>query len=230
MLEDVVQSSASCVITAHAVHTAARRRGSRTQINARQWRTVRRRTKDWSRNQLRQICCAAVDVAACQIWIRFLEISSTHFVAGEDAIAKTGSESLDLRLNALRHVDLAVEWNMAVRPKRVLPARGASFVKKTLLRDQHKRTFGNFPARNVALSSGAFIDAASEMNCAGAAACFGFPWNRTIQGIVDFENPRCVPKRFQSAAIPGRQSIRAIASNSSWVLPSRTLASHSLKK
>ena len=142
--------------------------------------SVRRRTKDWSRNQLRQICCAAVDVAACQIWIRFLEISTTHFVAREDAIAKTGSESLDLRLNALRHVDLAVEWNMAVCPERVLPARGASFVKKALLRDQHKRAFGNFPARNVALSCGDFIDAASEMNCAGAAACFGFPRNRTI--------------------------------------------------
>ncbi len=98
-------------------------------------------------------------------------------MAREDAIAKTGSESLDLRFNTLRHVDLAIEWNMAVCPKRVLPARGASFVKKTLLRDQHKRTFGNFPERNVALSCGDFIDAASKMNCAGMAAGFGFPRN-----------------------------------------------------
>src|SRR5512132_2811362 len=173
---------------------AARRSGSRTQKNTRQRRTVRRRTKDWSRNQLRQICRAAADVAACQIWIRFLEISGTHFVAGNHAIAKTGRESLDLRLNALRHVHLAVEWNMAVRPKRVLPARGASFVKKTLLRDQHEGTFGNFPARDVALSCGDFIDAASEMNCACATARFRFPWNRLTQRIIDFENSRRVSK------------------------------------
>src|SRR5436309_14598615 len=99
-------------------------------------------------------------------------------MASKNAIAKTGSESLNLRLNALRHVDLAVEWNMTVSPERVLPARGASLVKEALLRDQDKRTFGNFPARNVALSCGDFINAASKMNCAGVAACFGFPRNR----------------------------------------------------
>src|SRR5882757_1951767 len=67
--EMIAQCGACRVIPAHAVDATGRRSGSRTQINARQWRTVRRRNKDWSRNQLRQICCAAVDVAACQIGI-----------------------------------------------------------------------------------------------------------------------------------------------------------------
>src|SRR4029077_11416692 len=98
-------------------------------------------------------------------------------MAGENTIAKTGRESLDLRFNLIRHIRTAAEWNMAVRPKCVLPVRSAGFVKKTLLRNQHKRALGNFSARNVALSCGDFIDAASEMNCACAAASFGFPRN-----------------------------------------------------
>ena len=118
------------MIPAHAMDAAARRSGSRTQINARQRRTVRRRTKHWSRNQLCQVCCTAVDVATRQIWIRFLEISGTHFVAREDAIAKIGSESLNLRLNALRHVDLAAERNMAVTPKAYVARAGRAFRQK----------------------------------------------------------------------------------------------------
>ena len=115
-------------------------------------------------------------------------------MAGENAIAETGSESLDLRFNALRHIDLAVEWNMAVRPERVLTTRRARFIEQTLLRDQHKRAFGNFSPRNVALSCGDFIDATSEMNCAGATAGFRFPRDRLTQRIIDFENSRRVSK------------------------------------
>ena len=115
-------------------------------------------------------------------------------MAGENAIAETGSESLDLRFNVLRHIDVAVEWNMAVRPERVLTTRRARFIEQTLLRDQHKRALGNFSARNLAFRRRDFIDAAAEMNCACATAGFRFPWDRLTQRIIDFENSRRVSK------------------------------------
>ena len=155
--ENLAQRGARGVIPAHAVDAAARRSGSRTQINARQWRAVRRRTKDWSRNQLRQVRCAAVDVAAGQIRIRSSEISGTHLVAGEDAIAKTGRESLDLRFDLIRHIRAAAERNMAVRPERVLTARRSRFIEQTLLRDQHERALGNFSAHNLAFRRRDFV-------------------------------------------------------------------------
>ena len=72
-------------------------------------------------------------------------------MAGKNAIAKTGSEPFDLRFDPLRHVDLAIERNMAVGPECVFTARRACFVKKTLLRHHHKRALGNFSARDIAL-------------------------------------------------------------------------------
>ena len=123
-----------------------------------------------------------------------LEISGTHLVAGEDAIAKTGSESLDLRFDLIRHIRAAVEWNMAVRPERVLTTRRSRFIEQTLLRDQHKRALGNFSAHNLAFRRRNFVHAAAEMNCACATAGFGFPWDRLTQRIIDFENSRRVSK------------------------------------
>src|SRR5512132_2401274 len=109
-------------------------------------------------------------------------------MAGQNTIAKTGSESLDLRLDALRHVELAVEGNMAVRPERVLTTRRSRFIEQTLLRDQHERALGNFSAQNFAFRRRNFIDCAAEMNCACATAGFRFPWDRLTQRIIDFEN------------------------------------------
>ena len=87
------------------------------------------------------------------------EISGTHLVAGEDAIAKTGRESLDLRFDLIRHIRAAVERNMTVRPERVLATRRSRFIEQTLLRDQHKRTLGNFSARNLAFRRRNFVHA-----------------------------------------------------------------------
>ena len=122
------------------------------------------------------------------------KISRTHFVAGENAIAKTGRESLNLRFDLIRHIRTAVEWNMAVRPERVLTTRRARFIEETLLRDQHERALGNFSTHNLAFRRRNFVYAATEMNCSCATANFGFPWDRLTQRIIDFENSRRVSK------------------------------------
>src|SRR6266852_5546242 len=98
-------------------------------------------------------------------------------MAGEDAIAKTGRESLDLRFNLIRHIRAAAERNMAVRPERVLTTRRARFIEQTLLRDQHERAPGNFSTHNLAFRRRNFVNAAADMNCASATTSFGFPRN-----------------------------------------------------
>jgi hypothetical protein len=65
-----------------------------------------------------------------------------------------------------------------------------------LLRDQHERTLGNFSVRDIALCRCNFIDAATEMNGAGAPAGFGFPRDRFAKRIIDFKNSGSMPKRF----------------------------------
>src|SRR5207248_301326 len=87
-------------------------------------------------------------------------------MAGEDAIAEAGRESLDLRFNLIRHIRAATERNMAVRPERVLTTRRARFIEQTLLRDQHERALGNFSTHNLAFRRRDFVNAPSEMNCA----------------------------------------------------------------
>src|SRR5437763_16173989 len=106
---------------------------------AMQGRAVWSGTENWSRNQLPKICRAAVDVAACEIRIRFLEIRRGHLMTRKNTIAKSGSEALDLRLDRVRHVDLGAERDVAVTPKRMLATRRARFIEQTLLGDEHER-------------------------------------------------------------------------------------------
>src|ERR1043166_6522757 len=139
--------------------------------------------------------------------IGFLKIGSANLVTSKNAIAKTGSETLDLRFDAIRHVDVTTKGNVAVGPQRMLSAWRPSFIKQTLLRNQRKRSLRNFPARHVAFGSSHLMHRASEMNCAGATAGFRFPRDWSAQGIVNFENSGSVPERFQAAPVPRRQSL-----------------------
>src|SRR5262249_8488050 len=115
-------------------------------------------------------------------------------MAGENTIAKTGRESLDLRFDLPRHIRAATEWNMAIRPERMLTTRRARFVEQTLLRNQHERALRNFSARNLAFCRRDFVNVTAEMNCSCARASFGFPWDRLTQRIIDFENSRRMSK------------------------------------
>src|SRR5215831_1561803 len=111
-------------------------------------------------------------------------------MAGDNTIAKTGSESLNLRFDLIRHINIAAKWNMAVSPKRVLAARCARLIEQTLLRDQHKRALGNFSARYLALRRRNFVYVSAEMDCSRTTTSFGFPRDRFTQRVIDFENSR----------------------------------------
>src|SRR5437763_1348598 len=98
-------------------------------------------------------------------------------MAGEDAIEKAGSEPLDLRFNFVRHVDIAVKWNVTIGPERVLTAWCACRIEQTLLGDQHEWPLWNFSPRNLTFRRRNLVNTAAKMNCARATARFSFPWN-----------------------------------------------------
>src|SRR5262249_6799710 len=175
--KDVAQRCPGGVVTAHSVNAAPRRSGRRTQINTAHRRPIWNETQNWPNNQLTQIRRAAVDIATGQIRIRSFKINRAHFVTRENAVAKPGSEALDLRFDLCRHVDLTPERHMRVSPEDVLSARGASFIEKTLLRNQHKRTLRNLPECDVALGICDFVNCAAQMNRSGTATSLRFPWN-----------------------------------------------------
>src|ERR1043166_6630222 len=89
-------------------------------------------------------------------------------MARENTTAKSGSETRDLRLDRVRHVDLGTERHVAVSPKRMLAARRARFIKQTLLRNENKRPLRNFSIRHVALRVCKFGNRPAEMDRAGA--------------------------------------------------------------
>src|SRR5437660_11121603 len=113
-----------------------------------------------------------------------------HLVASENTIAKTRRESLHLGFNSIRHVNTAVEWNVAVDPERMLSGWSSSFIKQTLLRDEYKWLLRNFPLRHVGFRRCDFIHRAADMHRAGAAARFRFPRTVFTQRVIDFEKCR----------------------------------------
>src|ERR1041385_6131861 len=102
------------------MNAAAGRSRSGAEIDTWQWRPIRSGTKDWTHDQLAQVCGTAVNVAAGQITVRLLKIGRIHGVAGQNAIAKAGREPFDLRFDPLRHVALASKRHVRVGPEHML--------------------------------------------------------------------------------------------------------------
>src|SRR5262249_46551415 len=140
-----------------------------------------------------------------QIRIRSGKISGTHLVAGENAIAKTGSGPLNLRFDLIGHVHATVERKVAISPQRMLTAWRPRFIEQTLLWNQPKRALGDLSAGHLAFRRRNFVNAPAQMNCSRATGSFGFPRHQLTQRIIDLENSRRVSKRFESAAILRRQ-------------------------
>src|SRR6266550_4566790 len=75
------------------------------------------------------------------------------------------------------------------------------------------------PPVQIAFRRCNFIQRAAEMDRAGAAASLRFPRNWFTQSVIDFENSRCVPKRFQSPAVAWRHLVATDAQE----LPDRNI-------
>ena len=99
------QRSLRGIVTAHAMHTAARRCGRRTDVQSLDRRRIRYEPEGGPRPELPQVLNAAVDVASDIIGIVLFHRSGRHDAACEDAIAKARREALNLRFDAPGHVE-----------------------------------------------------------------------------------------------------------------------------
>src|SRR5439155_17767079 len=93
----------------------------RADVDALQWCSVRHEPPRRAEEELGQVHCAAVQVTADEVAVVRLELGGAHRVAGEYAAAESGREPLDLRFDALGHVDRRAIRDVAVGPCGVLP-------------------------------------------------------------------------------------------------------------
>src|SRR5450432_4186455 len=126
---------------------------------------------------------------------------------GENAIAKAGRETFDLSFDALRHVDRGLVRHMTIPPKRVLTARRARLIEKTLLRDEHEWSFGMFAIRDRAFGGRNFIHRSAHMHCSRAATFIRAPRNRGAECVIDFKNAGAAPKSCELLSVAWRQLI-----------------------
>src|SRR5579859_7074138 len=116
------------VVAAHSVDSGAGRCGRGAEINVAGGGGVvaPRGTEE----KLAEVGGAAGNVAADEVGIHFFERGGGKDAAGENAIAKSGSEALDLRFEGLEHVDRRTIGDVAIGPGDVLPCRGAGGIEE----------------------------------------------------------------------------------------------------
>ena len=93
-----------------------------------------------------------------------LERGGVHRVPPDDPVAEAGREPLDLRLDAIRHVDGRSVRHVAVGPRRVRAGRRPARVEQARLREQHERALGETTALHVALRRGDLVERAAEVD------------------------------------------------------------------
>ena len=138
--------------------------------------------------ELAEIYGAAGDVAADQVRVHVLEGAWGKDAAGENAIAKAGGETLDLRFERIEHVDSGTVGDVAVGPCNVLPCRSARGIEEAGLREEDEGPLRMTGVSHVVFGRGNFLEAAAKMDSGGARAVRRFPGNGAVESVIDFED------------------------------------------
>src|ERR1039458_6693300 len=99
-------------------------------------------------------------------------------LASEHAIAEAGSESFNLRLDAVGHVDRGRVGHVAVRPECVLVLWCARGIEKAGLRNEHEGAFGMSAMGYVVFSGSNLLEGSTKMEADGTATLRRAPRNR----------------------------------------------------
>src|SRR6266516_3025641 len=100
---EILQRDARRRVSAYAVDATTRRGRSGAEIDALDRRPVRDELAHGPKEQLAEIHRARIQVTADQIAVARLELARPHRVPGENELAESRRETLDLRLDPFRH-------------------------------------------------------------------------------------------------------------------------------
>src|ERR1700685_2934109 len=123
------------------MHRAAGRSRRRAKIDSFQRRSIPPPGRP--QRKLYGISDAAYDVPAHQIFIPGLHLSRVVCGSGQNAIAETRSEALDLAFHLPDGRTAPAIRNMAVSPRRVFARGGARSIEQARLGQEGERPFGS---------------------------------------------------------------------------------------
>src|ERR1017187_3377444 len=158
-----------------------------------------------AKQELPQIHRSSADVSAYKISVHAFQRCRSEHPPRQNAIAESRRETLDLRLQAVQHVELRTVGHMAISPCGMFPLRSARRVEQTGLRQQNKWALGMVSMPHGFLRRSNLLQSASQMYGCGAQAFGGPPRNRARQGVVNFEDAGAVTILLQLTPVRGRQ-------------------------
>src|SRR5579859_7496408 len=131
----MLQGRARGEIAAHAVYSASwgGRRGADIETFIRCG--IRGRRNGRAREHLGEILYASIDIASDIVRVVMLHIPCSECMASLDALAEAGSETLNLRLNTLAHINVGAIRHVTVSPNGLLPCGSAGTIEEALLRE-----------------------------------------------------------------------------------------------
>ena len=136
--------------------------------------------------------------------IRFASMRSrsrgSRNIPSQDAIAKTRRKTLDLRFEAICHIDRRSVWHMTISPQSMLPLRRAARVEGRWLSCEHERPFRMLALQYRVLRLCNLFKGTPEMNGDGAFALCRTPRHRLRKSVVNFEDSRSRFEAFHQAA------------------------------
>src|SRR5262245_12282273 len=130
-----------------------------------------------------------------------LEPRGTPDAAGQDQIAKTGGETLDLGLDPRQQIAPPAVRDVAIRPSRVAPFWGPRRVEERRLYQDDVRRLRHLALRHRRFAADDLLEAGSEMDGRRLGACRCSPWDRPAQGVVCLEHARSEPEAGEPPAI-----------------------------
>src|SRR5947209_15886153 len=125
----------------------------------------------------------------------------------QDAVAEAGRKSLDLRLDAIGHVDGTTVGHVTVRPHRLLPARRTCGIEQTLLSQEDEGVLRRLPVPYHALTRRHLIDRAAHVYRPRLGTLLRLPGDRTVQRVVELEDTRTVAIRGELSPIEAGETL-----------------------
>src|SRR5213593_318038 len=101
----MAQSRLGSKVAAHTVHSPARRRGRRAEIDFPRWCRIRYKADCGACEELPKVLDSAIDVTPNVIDIVSLKFYRNNDVTHQDTVAKARYETFNLRLNTLCHIE-----------------------------------------------------------------------------------------------------------------------------